>query len=122
MVSKKLGEEEIKNMFNQFGAIEDCTVLRDDNGISRGEKIALEYLTEKNADCAFSIKWRILENKQLARFPHLSSGSIVYNLIILPLDRCEELSIRGYGVMILNSQYLGCAILLCAPFSVKVSK
>ena len=55
MVSKKLGEEEIKNMFNQFGAIEDCTVLRDDNGISRGEKIALEYLTEKNADYAFSI-------------------------------------------------------------------
>ena len=39
MVSKKLGEEEIKNMFNQFGAIEDCTVLRDDSGISRGEVI-----------------------------------------------------------------------------------
>ena len=39
MVSKKLGEEEIKNMFNQFGAIEDCTVLRDDSGISRGEDI-----------------------------------------------------------------------------------
>ena len=41
MVSKKLSEEEIKNMFNQFGAIEDCTVLRDDSGISRGEDIAL---------------------------------------------------------------------------------
>ena len=39
MVSKKLGEEEIKNMFSQFGAIEDCTVLRDDNGISRGEEM-----------------------------------------------------------------------------------
>ena len=51
MVSKKLSEEEIKNMFNQFGAIEDCTVLRDDNGISRGEKIALEYFTEYCADC-----------------------------------------------------------------------
>ena len=38
MVSKKLSEEEIKNMFNQFGAIEDCTVLRDDSGISRGEE------------------------------------------------------------------------------------
>ena len=37
MVSKKLGEEEIRSMFCQFGAIEDCTVLRDDNGISRGE-------------------------------------------------------------------------------------
>ena len=37
MVSKKLGEEEVKGMFSQFGPIEDCTVLRDDNGISRGE-------------------------------------------------------------------------------------
>ena len=37
MVSKKMGEEEIKTMFSQFGPIEDCTVLRDDNGISRGE-------------------------------------------------------------------------------------
>ena len=37
MVSKKMGEEEIKTMFSQFGPIEDCTVLRDDNGISRGD-------------------------------------------------------------------------------------
>ena len=51
MVSKKLSEEEIKNMFNQFGAIEDCTVLRDDNGISRGENMALEYFTEYCAHC-----------------------------------------------------------------------
>ena len=36
MVSKKMGEEEIKTMFSQFGPIEDCTVLRDDNGVSRG--------------------------------------------------------------------------------------
>eukprot|EP00092_Neocalanus_flemingeri_P014094 GFUD01015203.1.p1 GENE.GFUD01015203.1~~GFUD01015203.1.p1 ORF type:complete len:530 (-),score=125.39 GFUD01015203.1:89-1678(-) len=36
MVCKKLTEEDIKAMFLQFGAIEECTVLRDDNGISRG--------------------------------------------------------------------------------------
>jgi len=36
MVSKKLGEEEVKSMFHQFGPIEDCTVLRDDSGVSRG--------------------------------------------------------------------------------------
>ena len=77
MVSKKLGEEEIKNMFNQFGAIEDCTVLRDDNGISRGEKIALEYLTEKNADCAFTIKWRILENKHW-QDSHICQVAVLY--------------------------------------------
>lgn len=36
MVNKKLSEDDIKKMFEQFGAIEDCSVLRDDNGISRG--------------------------------------------------------------------------------------
>merc|ERR1712142_925009 len=36
MVCKKLNEEDIKDMFIQFGPIEECTVLRDDNGISRG--------------------------------------------------------------------------------------
>lgn len=53
MVSKKLGEEEIKTMFNQFGAIEDCTVLRDDNGISRGEENVLL--------CSMSRGSRVLE-------------------------------------------------------------
>ena len=36
MVNKKLTEEDIKKMFEQFGSIEDASVLRDDNGISRG--------------------------------------------------------------------------------------
>lgn len=36
MVSKQLGEEEIKEMFDKFGPVEECTVLRDDNGVSRG--------------------------------------------------------------------------------------
>jgi hypothetical protein len=36
MVSKKLNEEEIKRMFQSFGPIEDCSVLRDDAGVSRG--------------------------------------------------------------------------------------
>ena len=47
MVSKKLSEEEIKNMFNQFGAIEDCTVLRDDSGISRGEEIEAHTMVSR---------------------------------------------------------------------------
>ena len=53
MVSKKLGEEEIKTMFSQFGAIEDCTVLRDDNGISRGEE-SVNIIT-----CSMSRKIRV---------------------------------------------------------------
>jgi len=39
MVCKKMTEDDIKAMFLQFGSIEECTVLRDDNGISRGRKI-----------------------------------------------------------------------------------
>ncbi|XP_067675826.1 CUGBP Elav-like family member 2 isoform X14 [Haliotis asinina] len=36
MVSKKLSENDIRMMFAPFGTIEDCTVLRDANGASRG--------------------------------------------------------------------------------------
>ncbi|XP_060572803.1 CUGBP Elav-like family member 2 isoform X7 [Ruditapes philippinarum] len=36
MLSKKFGETEVKMMFAPFGNIEDCTVLRDQNGQSRG--------------------------------------------------------------------------------------
>ncbi|XP_041350795.1 CUGBP Elav-like family member 2 isoform X13 [Gigantopelta aegis] len=36
MLSKKLNENEIRMMFAPFGVIEDCTVLRDSNGQSRG--------------------------------------------------------------------------------------
>ena len=47
MVSKKMGEDEVKGMFSQFGPIEDCTVLRDDNGISRGK---LKLIIRENPD------------------------------------------------------------------------
>ncbi|XP_053397182.1 CUGBP Elav-like family member 2 isoform X11 [Mercenaria mercenaria] len=36
MLSKKFSETEVKMMFAPFGNIEDCTVLRDQNGQSRG--------------------------------------------------------------------------------------
>ncbi|XP_052244696.1 CUGBP Elav-like family member 2 isoform X18 [Dreissena polymorpha] len=36
MLSKKYSETEVKMMFAPFGNIEDCTVLRDQNGQSRG--------------------------------------------------------------------------------------
>ncbi|KAL4233610.1 CUGBP Elav-like member 2 [Mactra antiquata] len=36
MLSKKFSETDVKMMFAPFGNIEDCTVLRDQNGQSRG--------------------------------------------------------------------------------------
>lgn len=37
MLSKKCNEADIRNMFENFGTIEECTVLRDNHGISKGE-------------------------------------------------------------------------------------
>jgi hypothetical protein len=37
MVSKKYSESDVRVMFSSFGTIEECTVLRDTNGISKGE-------------------------------------------------------------------------------------
>ncbi|KAK9746419.1 RNA recognition motif [Popillia japonica] len=36
MLSKKLGENEVRNLFQTYGNIEECTVLRDPAGQSRG--------------------------------------------------------------------------------------
>lgn len=37
MLSKKITEPDIKAMFETYGAIEECSVLRDTNGISKGK-------------------------------------------------------------------------------------
>lgn len=37
MLSKKISEPDIRLMFEPFGAIEECSVLRDPNGVSKGE-------------------------------------------------------------------------------------
>jgi RNA recognition motif-containing protein len=39
MVSKNLDEQNIRVIFQSYGTIEDCTILRDANGKSRGKKI-----------------------------------------------------------------------------------
>jgi RNA recognition motif. (a.k.a. RRM, RBD, or RNP domain) len=37
MLSKKCNENDVRGMFGQFGTIEECTVLRDTNGQSKGK-------------------------------------------------------------------------------------
>ena len=36
MLSKKISENDVRIMFSPYGSIEECTVLRDNNNISRG--------------------------------------------------------------------------------------
>lgn len=36
MISKKLSETDIKQLFQPYGAIDDCMILRDTSGTSRG--------------------------------------------------------------------------------------
>lgn len=39
MLSKNYNEAEVRTMFAPFGHIEECTILRDNNGQSRGKYI-----------------------------------------------------------------------------------
>jgi len=36
MVCKKMSEDDIRQMFEKYGPVEECSILRDDNGVSRG--------------------------------------------------------------------------------------
>lgn len=36
MLSKTMNEQEIKNMFSTYGVIEECSILRDSSGQSKG--------------------------------------------------------------------------------------
>lgn len=41
MVSKKYAENDIRAMFAEFGVIEDCMILRDTSGVSRGKQLLI---------------------------------------------------------------------------------
>ncbi|XP_050060355.1 CUGBP Elav-like family member 1 isoform X10 [Aphis gossypii] len=51
MLSKKISEPDIRLMFEPFGAIEECSVLRDPNGVSKGCAF-VTYTTKQNAIAA----------------------------------------------------------------------
>ncbi|VDD93884.1 unnamed protein product [Enterobius vermicularis] len=48
MLNKKLTEDDVRGMFKEFGHIEDCTVLKDAEGKSRG----CAFVTFVNRSCA----------------------------------------------------------------------
>ncbi|KAM3718555.1 CUGBP Elav-like family member [Dirofilaria immitis] len=48
MLNKRLTEDDVRDMFSQFGHIEDCTVLKDSEGKSRG----CAFVTFAHRSCA----------------------------------------------------------------------
>ena len=52
MVCKKLDEDDIRSLFEKFGTIEECTILRDNNGISKGK-----YYTVSNFNGFIEVQW-----------------------------------------------------------------
>ena len=66
MVCRQLTEEDIKAMFLQFGPIEECTVLRDDNGISRGMKMGCAASLSSHIFIVTGCAFVTFSNRQVA--------------------------------------------------------
>lgn len=54
MLNKKFNEQEVRQLFASFGSIEECTVLRDQNGQSKGCAF-VTYTAKQNAMAAIKV-------------------------------------------------------------------
>lgn len=54
MLTKKYNEQEVRQLFAGYGNIEECTVLRDQNGQSKGCAF-VTFSTKQNAMAAIKV-------------------------------------------------------------------
>lgn len=64
MLSKKYNEQEVRQLFNGYGSIEECTVLRDQNGQSKGCAF-VTFSTKQNAMAAIKVCLYFVNHKSV---------------------------------------------------------
>lgn len=78
MLNKKLGENEVRKMFDQYGTIEECTVLRDANGQSKGCAF-VTFATKQSAIVAIKVNYQLTQHTEANVRPFNSPTTYTYN-------------------------------------------
>ena len=90
MVSKKYNENDVRAMFNSFGTIEECTVLRDTNGVSKGKSWVISHHT--TVECQINEG----ERKKLAIRVNLRHFNISTNFYWFPLRHACQIRVYDH--------------------------
>lgn len=80
MLNKKYNEQDVRQLFSGYGTIEECTVLRDQSGQSKGCAF-VTFSTKQNALAAIKVSYQEIH--------HFSTEFVRFLTILLP-------SIRDY--------------------------
>ena len=79
MISKNFDEPQIRQLFQTYGTIEDCTILRDANGKSRG----CAFITFQKRQCALNA----IKSMHHSQTMEACSSPLVVKLADTPRDK-----------------------------------